>query len=73
MSETRQKTWISATEGARLLGVEKATFRKTVAESKAVTVRQYPGTQARYLRSDVERLARESVTPAIESEPAAVA
>jgi hypothetical protein len=59
----RDDKWMTAKGAAAYLGVARATFMKMV-DRGAVTIRQFPGVQPVYLRSDVERLARESIQPA---------
>ena len=57
-----QKEWIYATEAAPILGTDmQAVIR--LAKRGLITTRRIPGTKARYLRTDVERLAAEYTTP----------
>jgi hypothetical protein len=59
--------WIDRTAAARLLDVDPRTVSK-LAEAGKIAVRDLP-TRSRYFRSDVERLAAESVRPVANGTP----
>ena len=59
-------SWISATAAARLLGCTPPQIPR-LARRGLISVRRLPGCDPRYLRTDVEDLAREATTAATSS------
>jgi hypothetical protein len=57
--------WISSSEAARIIGINPR-YIPDLARQGKLTQRRVPGISAlpRYLRSDVEKIARESIIPA---------
>jgi hypothetical protein len=62
--ETQKLEWIAAAEVAAILGGIKPKHVPRLAAEGLITSRPLPGVSAIYLRSDVERLAVQSVRPA---------
>ncbi len=59
-----QPEWIDATMAAGLIGDVDARAVKRLAAAGRISVRELPGVRARFLRSDIERLATETVRQA---------
>ena len=62
MDATDEK-WLTIPGAARMLGVGQSSIR-TLVHRKLITCRIVPGSYPRVLAEDVERVARESTTPA---------
>ena len=56
-----ESEWVTLTGAAEILGVSRQVM-KTVVKAGGVTVRRLPGARPQFLRADVERLARDTVT-----------
>lgn len=61
-SESRPE-WLRIGEAARILGVSPDTVRR-MGERGLLTMMSVPGSNTRYARADVERVAQEALRPA---------
>jgi len=63
--------WIGVAEATRLLGISRVGVEAMI-RRRVVTTKKFPGLAGyRLLKSDVERIARDSVTPALKMQEAA--
>jgi hypothetical protein len=62
-AEYVEDEWASAAEAARVLGIPPKNIRR-LASQGFLTARRLPGCDARYLLSDVRRLAESATAPA---------
>jgi len=72
MSTTVESEWLSAREAAGILGCDQRRLPR-LASMGLLTAKRVPLAWPRYLRSDVERLAQDSITPASACAPRAEA
>ena len=67
MSKAQDRRWISAVETAKRLDIDPATVRKLI-RGGHLTVRTLPGCSPQILATDLDRLERQSITPATSSQ-----